>query len=178
MEFFRNSLIQAEEKLLMICINFLKMFIPVGRLDLDSEGLLILSDDKKLTDYLLNPKYGHDKEYYAQVENIPDESAIDKLRNGVLIESKITLPAKVKIINAPNFMPRIPPIRERKNIPTSWLSIIINEGRNRQVRKMTAKIGHPTLRLIRVRIENIFLGDLKIGEVRELSSQEINDLYK
>ncbi len=151
--------------------NFPKDVYPVGRLDLDSEGLLILTNDKKLTDYLLNPKQHHEKEYYVQVENIPNDTALNKLREGVVLENRITLPAKVQSIKPPNFPERIPPIRERKNIPTQWLSITITEGRNRQVRKMTAKIGHPTLRLVRVRIKNIFLDKLKPEEVRELSEE-------
>lgn len=151
---------------------------PVGRLDLDSEGLLLITNDKPLTNFLLNPKFKHEREYYVQVEGIPTNDAINKLCSGVIIENKKTLPAKVKMIDEPNFPERIPPIRERKNIPTSWLSITIYEGRNRQVRKMTAAVGFPTLRLIRVRIENLKLGNLKIGEVRELTKKEIEELKK
>lgn len=156
--------------------NFPKDVYPVGRLDMDSEGLLLLTNDKSLTDYLLNPKNKHDKEYYVQVEGIPTEGALKKLSDGVIIEGKKTLPAKAKVILDPKFPPRIPPIRERKKIPASWISITITEGRNRQVRKMTAAVGFPTLRLIRVRIKNIVIGNLKNGEVRTLTEQEIEGL--
>ena len=169
---------QGGDKTLKSLFNFPKDVYPVGRLDKDSEGLLLLTNDKKLTDHLLNPKNHHEKEYFVQVENIPNELDLQKLREGVIVEEKKTLPAKVKIIPSPNFPVRFPPIRERKNIPTAWLSIVITEGRNRQVRKMTAKIGHPTLRLVRVRIQKILLGKLKPGEVRELTDKEIQELYK
>lgn len=147
---------------------------PVGRLDMDSEGLLIITNDKALTDKLLNPKRKTEKEYYVQLEGIPDEKSLLKLREGVIIEGKKTLPAVVKKINEPDFPARIPPIRERKNIPVSWISITITEGRNRQVRKMTAITGHPTLRLIRVRINNICLGDMKPGEIREIPFKDLS----
>ena len=168
---------QSNRKTLKGLFNFPKGVYPVGRLDMDTEGLLILTNDKKLNDHLLSPKYHHEKEYYVQVENIPSESVLNNLRDGVVVEDKITLPAKVKLIKPPNFDERIPPIRKRENIPTAWLNMIITEGRNRQVRKMTAKVGHPTLRLIRVRIKNILMGKLKPGEVRELSEKEIKELY-
>jgi len=158
--------------------NFPTDVYPVGRLDMDSEGLLLLTNDKFLTNYLLNPKYKHEREYFVQVEGIPTSEALQRLRDGVEIENKKTLPAKVKIIEEPDFPQRIPPIRERKKIPTSWISITLIEGRNRQVRKMTAAVGFPTLRLVRVRIKNILLGDLKFGEVRELTKTEIEGLFK
>jgi 23S rRNA pseudouridine2457 synthase len=156
--------------------KFPKEVYSAGRLDMDSEGLLLLTSDKMLIDYLLNPKQKHEREYFAQVEGIPTMEAINNLCGGVMIEGKKTLPAKVKIIAGPNFPPRVPPIRERKTIPTSWISITLVEGRNRQVRKMTASVGYPTLRLVRVRIKNILLGDLKPGEVRELNEKEIKIL--
>ncbi|MEG8946250.1 pseudouridine synthase [Rosettibacter firmus] len=165
-------------KTLKSLYNFPKDVYPVGRLDMDSEGLLILTNDKLLTDYLLNPLNKHEREYYVQVEGIPTEESLQKLREGVIIQGRKTLPAKVKVINTPDFPERVPPIRFRKTIPTSWLSITIVEGKNRQVRKMTASVGLPTLRLIRVRIKNILLGDLKPGEVRELTKMEISGLYK
>lgn len=158
--------------------NFPKHVYPAGRLDFDSEGLLILTNDKSLTDHILNPKNKHEKEYFVQVERIPDEISLKKLREGILIKGIQTLPAKVKIINDPNFPSRNPPIRKRKTVPTCWLSIIITEGRNRQVRRMTAGINHPTLRLVRVRIKNIKLINLKSGKVRELKSEEVKELYK
>ena len=150
----------------------------VGRLDMDSEGLLLLTNDKSLTNFLLNPVFEHEKEYYVQVEGIPKESSLEKLRNGVLINGKKTLFSKVRKIDEPNFLQRIPPIRVRKNIPTCWMSISITEGRNRQVRKMTAYIGHPTLRLIRVRIKNLLIDGLLPGSIRKLNSREIDELKK
>ena len=150
----------------------------VGRLDMDSEGLLLLTNDKSLTNFLLNPVYEHEKEYYVQVEGIPQESSLEKLRNGVLINGKKTLSSKVRKIDVPDFPQRVPPIRVRKNIPTCWLSISITEGRNRQVRKMTARIGHPTLRLIRVRIKNLLINGLLTGSIRKLDSKEIDELKK
>ncbi len=167
---------ESGRKTLKDLYNFPPNVYPVGRLDMDSEGLLLLTDDKSLTDYLLNPRNRHEREYYVQVEGKPEGADIQKLKSGVLIEGKKTLPAKVKLINDPCFDSRVPPIRERKTIPTAWLSIAIVEGRNRQVRKMTAAIGHPTLRLVRVRIKNVKIGNLKIGEVRELNLSEIKNL--
>lgn len=158
--------------------KFPKDVYSVGRLDMDSEGLLLLTNDVELTDYLLNPKNKHEREYYVQVEGIVSEEALQQLRAGVEIKGEKTLPAKAKIIDDPGFPERVPPIRERKAIPTSWISLTLVEGKNRQVRKMTASAGLPTLRLVRIRIENILLGTLKKGEVRELSPAEINKLYK
>lgn len=164
---------KGNRKTLSSLYKFPKDVYPVGRLDLDSEGLLLLSNDKKLSDYLLNPKNKHEREYVVQIEGIPTEQELQKLRDGIILKDGKTLPAKVKIIDYPNFSPRIPPIRERKNIPTCWLSIILVEGRNRQVRRMTAAIGYPTLRLIRVRIKNLLLGKLKVGKVKEISEKEL-----
>lgn len=151
-----------------------KDIYPIGRLDRDSEGLLLLTNDNALNSFLLNPENKHEREYYAQVEGFPLQDEIEKLRRGVLLDGKTTLPAKVKIIDDPNFSPRPTPIRERKNIPTCWLSITLIEGRNRQVRKMTAAVGHPTLRLVRVRIKEILLSGLKPGEVRPLTKEEVS----
>lgn len=158
--------------------NFPENVYPVGRLDMDSEGLLILTNDKMLTDYLLNPKNRHEKEYYVQVEGNPDRKALLKLENGVVIEGKKTLPARAGMIDNPGFEPRVPPIRVRKNIPDTWISLVITEGRNRQVRKMTAAVGHPTLRLVRIRIKNLTIDGMKSGDVRELTRREIEDLKK
>ena len=158
--------------------KFPKEVYPVGRLDMDSEGLLFLTDDKSLTDHLLNPENKNEKEYYVLVERIPTEEELDELINGVMIQGKKTLPAKVKKITDPGFPERVPPVRFRKNVTDCWLSIIITEGRHRQVRKMTAAIGHPTLRLVRVRMKNLLLGNLKPGETRELSPKVIEDLKK
>lgn len=156
--------------------KFEKDVYPIGRLDMDSEGLLLLSNDKEFSNYLLNPKNKHEREYYAQVEGIPSEEALHSLALGVKIEGKKTLPAKVKIVEDPKFPARVPPIRERKSIPTTWISLTLFEGRNRQVRKMTASVGYPTLRLVRVRIKNILLGNLKVGCVRELTDGEVKQL--
>ena len=153
-----------------------KSVYPVGRLDMDSEGLLILTNDKRAIDFLLNPRNKHEREYFCQVEGSPSVPELKKLAAGVIIEKRITLPAKVKIIKQPEIWERVPPIRKRNNIPTSWISLVISEGRNRQVRKMTSAIGHPTLRLIRVRIKNILLNDLKPGEIRQLKINEIEKL--
>lgn len=167
---------ETGRKTLKDLYNFPTNVYPVGRLDMDSEGLLLLTDDKSLTDYLLNPRNRHEREYFVQVEGKPEGADIQKFKSGILIEGKKTLPAKVKLINDPCFNPRVPPIRERKTIPTSWLSITITEGRNRQVRKMTAAVGYPTLRLVRIRIKNISLGNLNVGEARELTLKEVKKL--
>ncbi|MDO8549508.1 MAG: pseudouridine synthase [Ignavibacteria bacterium] len=156
--------------------NFPKDVYPVGRLDLDSEGLLLLSNDKEMVDFLLNPVNRHEKEYYAQVEGIPSEEDLRKLEEGVIIEGKKTLLAKAKIINDPQFPPRKPPVFPRKNKPVCWLSVTVTEGRYRQVRKMTAAVGCPTLRLVRVRIKNILPGNIPPGKVRELTPEEIKIL--
>ncbi len=155
---------------------FPKDVYPVGRLDMDSEGLLLLSNDKELVDFLLNPINRHEKQYYAQVEGIPDEESLKQLEEGVIIEGKKTLPAKAGIIDDPGFPPRKPPIFPRKNKSVCWLSVVVTEGKYRQVRKMTANVGYPTLRLVRVRIKNIKLGNLKPGEVRELTPGEVEIL--
>src|SRR5690606_8394764 len=135
---------------------------------MDSEGLLLLSNDKEMVDFLLNPVNRHEKEYYAQVEGIPGEAELKQLEEGVIIEGKKTLPAKAKLIEDPDFPPRKPPIFPRKNKEVCWISVIVTEGRYRQVRKMTAAIGSPTLRLVRVRIKNIERKHLSPVKVRTL----------
>ena len=157
--------------------NFPKDVYPVGRLDRDSEGLLILTNDKALTDFLLNPKNKHEREYFVQVEGIPTEEDLQKFRLGIILKDGKTLPSIIKLIQDPNFPKRVSPIRERRNIPTSWISLTLVEGRNRQVRRMTASIGFPTLRLIRVRIKNLLLGDLKGGEVKKMNMDEVKKLF-
>lgn len=149
---------------------------PVGRLDADSEGLLLLSDDARMNSRLLDPENGHSRTYLAQVENLPTPSAIEKLESGVDIKGHWTLPAKVSLVKEePQLPERAKPIRVRKNIPTAWLKVAITEGKNRQVRRMTAAVGHPTLRLIRVAIGKLELSDLalKPGEWRHLSEEEL-----
>jgi 23S rRNA pseudouridine2457 synthase len=164
------------KKTLADIYNFPENVYPVGRLDMDSEGLLILTDDKTLPEYLLNPDNKHEREYYAEVEGRPTEEELKKLESGVLIEGKMTLPARVKVLSNLKIEQREVAIRFRKNVPDSWISLTLTEGRNRQVRKMTASIRYPTLRLIRVRIKNILLGEMKPGEVRILSKEEVKEL--
>ena len=145
---------------------FPKDVYPVGRLDVDSEGLLLLTNDNKIKHRLSDPRFGHKRDYLVQIEGIPSETALDRLRAGIIIEGKRTKPAEVNIHNEePNLPPRDKPIRFRKNIPTSWLKITLREGRNRQVRKMTAAIGHPTLRLIRTSITFLTIDGIKKARV-------------
>lgn len=126
---------------------------PIGRLDADSEGLLLLSDEPGLNAKLLDPKHSHTRTYWAQVDNIPAQAALDTLARGIIVEGRRTLPAKARVLDPQPVVPaRVPPIRVRKDIPTCWIELELTEGRNRQVRRMTAAVGFPTLRLIRVRI--------------------------
>jgi 23S rRNA pseudouridine2457 synthase len=149
--------------------GFPKNAYSIGRLDYDSEGLLLLSDDGRFKHKLIEPKFEHPRTYLVQVDRSPAESDLEKLRRGVVIQGYKTKPAKVKLLDKePPLPPRDPPIRYRKNVSTAWLKLTIFEGRNRQVRKMTAAIGFPTLRLVRVAIGPIGLGILKPGEWREI----------
>lgn len=142
---------------------------PIGRLDADSEGLLLLSDEPALNQRLLNPRRAHAREYWAQIERIPSTEALHHLEAGVMIKGRRTLPARAWILDPqPQPPPRDPPIRFRKTVPTCWLALELVEGRNRQVRRMTAAVGYPTLRLIRVRIGHFELGSLPVGTWIEL----------
>lgn len=151
----------------------LKNIYPAGRLDRDSEGLLILTSYGKLQHYISQPRYKMAKTYWAQVEKEITPGAIESLRHGVKLKDGPTAPAKVQVIDEPPIWPRNPPIRERKSIPTSWIEITITEGRNRQVRRMTAESGFPTLRLIRAAIGPWQLGELQPGEHLIIPRQEL-----
>lgn len=150
----------------------------VGRLDLDSEGLLLLTDNPKVKHRLTDPSFAHPRTYLTQVENIPNGQALQKLEQGIIIQGKKTKPATINLLpEAPQIPPRNPPIRYRQNIPTAWLEITLTEGRNRQVRRMTAAIGYPTLRLIRVSIginsqHQLTLENLEPGQWRFLTKIE------
>lgn len=147
---------------------------PIGRLDADSEGLLVLSEDRRLRARLLDPQLGHPRRYAAQVERIPADEALRRLESGILLDGRLTRPARAELLAAdPGFAPRHPPIRERKTVPTAWIALTLTEGRNRQVRRMTAAVGHPTLRLVRVSIGALQLGGLAAGMWRELDAAEL-----
>ena len=150
--------------------GFPKNVYPLGRLDADSEGLLLLSDEPGLNSRLLDPDQGHPRTYWAQVERIPSTDALQTLSAGLLIEHRKTLPCRAWLLDPqPALPPRDPPIRVRKTVPDCWIGLELTEGKNRQVRKMTAAIGHPTLRLLRVRIGALELGNLNAGQWRELT---------
>ncbi|QNL21111.1 pseudouridine synthase [Hyphobacterium sp. CCMP332] len=156
--------------------NFPKNIYPLGRLDYDSEGLLILSDDKKLNHLLLNPQFNHKKTYLAQLEGDLSEEEIQNFKNGLKlnIKGKEFKSRPAEIIRMDISLPeRVPPIRFRKNIPSQWYKISISEGKNRQLRKMCAAVNHPVLRLIRIAIEDIALNDLAAGEKVELSKNVV-----
>lgn len=145
---------------------------PLGRLDADSEGLLLLSDEAGLNSRLLDPAHGHERTYWAQVERIPTEAALDNLRLGVALRDYTTKPCRARLIEPPDIPDRIPPVRYRKTVPTQWLELTLYEGKNRQVRRMTAAVGFPLLRLIRVAIGGFSLGNLEAGSWRELTRAE------
>ncbi len=150
---------------------------PAGRLDADTEGLLLLTNDNRLKHRLADPRFFHPKKYLVQVERVPDAEALRRLREGVMIDGERTRPAEaVLLAQEPDLPPRPVPIRFRRNVPTAWIALTITEGRNRQVRKMTASAGHPTLRLVRVQIGDLALGGLKPGEMRTLGVAEVNTL--
>ena len=180
--------------------GFPKNVYPIGRLDADSEGLLLLSDEPVLNQRLLHPRHAHEREYWAQVDRTPTPEALEKLSRGVMIQGRKTLPCRAWVLDPqpevvgravlsappdvtsfyngalrtarPTLPPRDPPIRYRKNVPTCWIGLELIEGKNRQVRRMTAAIGHPTLRLIRVRIGGLQLVDAQAGPWTELNREE------
>jgi 23S rRNA pseudouridine2457 synthase len=142
---------------------------PAGRLDLDSEGLVLLTDAGWLQSWVSHPRHKLPKRYWVQVEGEPTDAALRRLAAGVQLRDGLTRPAQVQVIEPPPVWPRRPPIRQRKTIPTTWLALTLVEGRNRQVRRMTAAVGHPTLRLIREAIGPWKLGDLQPGQWREVA---------
>jgi 23S rRNA pseudouridine2457 synthase len=180
--------------------GFPKNIYPIGRLDADSEGLLLLSDEPEWNERLLHPRHAHEREYWAQVELIPTPEALQKLARGVVVQAHKTLPCRAWILEPqpdvmggttpgastagqesaahssgaarPALRPRDPPIRYRKSVPDCWIGLELTEGKNRQVRRMTAAIGHPTLRLVRVRIGGLRLGNLGAGEWKKLGHGE------
>lgn len=147
---------------------------PAGRLDYDSEGLLLLTDDGRLQHRIAHPRFGKEKEYWVQVEGQPGEEDLDRLRRGVVLNDGPTRPARVEVMHEPALWPREPPIRYRQSIATTWLRLIISEGRNRQVRRMTAHIGFPTLRLVRWRIGEWTLDGIACGEYRVLRGTDLD----
>ena len=153
---------------------------PIGRLDADSEGLLLLTDEAALNERLLHPRHGHRREYWVQVERIPTANAIDQLTAGLRLGDRQTLPGRAwRLDPAPELPPRDPPIRVRKTVPDCWLALELTEGKNRQVRRMTAAVGHPTLRLVRTRIGALTLPNLTLapGQWRELTTTERNQVF-
>jgi 23S rRNA pseudouridine2457 synthase len=158
--------------------DFPREVYPVGRLDKDSEGLLLLTDDKVLNHHLLNPRFGHQRTYYAQVEGIPTPEALAKLRSGVIINvdgrDYHTKPALAKMLEPAPLLPeRNPPIRYRVSIPDTWIELTLIEGKNRQVRKMTAAVGFPTLRLVRYSIEKLTIYGMQPGDIVELDEKTV-----
>lgn len=141
---------------------------PIGRLDWDSEGLLLLSNEPEWTDYLLHPRNAHERVYHAQVERLATEEAMERLRKGITLNDGRTRPCGARLLPDPGYPERTVPIRHRLSVPTSWVELTLTEGRNRQVRRMTAAVGFPTLRLIRVCIGAYRLGDLPVGRWAEL----------
>jgi 23S rRNA pseudouridine2457 synthase len=146
---------------------------PIGRLDADSEGLLLLSDETELNDRLLNPRHAHRRTYWTEVERVPEAAKLARLERGVTLHGRKTLPCRAWLLEPQPDLPlRDPPIRFRKSVPTCWVGLELIEGKNRQVRRMTAAVGHPTLRLIRERIGNFGLGNLQVGQWKMLSPEE------
>ncbi len=152
--------------------GFPKDVYPVGRLDWDSEGLLLLTDEKHWNDLLLHPRHAHERTYHAQVEGTATQEAMDKLAKGLPIQDYVTKPCKASLLKDPGYPERNPPIRFRLSVPTSWIELKMIEGKNRQVRRMTAAVGFPTLRLVRAAIGELQLGSLAEGKWQELSPKQ------
>jgi 23S rRNA pseudouridine2457 synthase len=150
---------------------------PAGRLDRDSEGLMILTSDGALAHRITDPKHKFRKVYWVQVERIPDEEALNRLRRGIVLSGKRTRPVEARVLaREPVLSQRPVPIRVRLTVPTAWLEMVLHEGMNRQVRRMTAAVGHPTLRLVRVAIGPLALGDLPVGAWRDITAKEMSEL--
>jgi len=168
---------QAGRKTLKDFVDIAGVY-PAGRLDRDSEGLVLLTDSGALQHQISDPKFKREKTYWVQVDNIPDQSALEQLRLGVELKDGITRPAQARLIDPPDIWPRDPPIRQRQAIPTQWLELKITEGKNRQIRRMTAAIGHPTLRLIRYAIGDWTIDGLSSGQWRQVSDPSIASMIK
>jgi len=174
---------QPGHRTLRELFNFPGDVYPVGRLDQDSEGLLVITNDKRLNHLLLDPSYAHRRTYLVQVEGEPGKEGLKALRSGVKIrigkKEHTTLPAQARLLPAPPPLPeRDPPIRHRKSVPDSWIELELSEGKNRQVRRMCAKVGFPVLRLVRSKIERLDIRDMKAGELREMEKKAIYSLLK
>lgn len=151
---------------------------PAGRLDRDSEGLLLLTSDGTLAHRITDPRHLLSKVYLVQVEGVPDAAALRQLETGVVLTGRRTRPAQARLLEEPPHLPDRPvPIRFRKQVPTAWVELTLREGMNRQVRRMTAAVGHPTLRLVRIAIGPVPLGDLQPGQWRELTKREVADMF-
>lgn len=167
---------EGSEKETLAAFHFPPDVYSIGRLDYDSEGLLLLSDDAALNSALLDPERGHRRTYLVQVDNVPSAPVLKQLEQGVMVEGRRTMPAEARLLNEePGLPPRAVPIRVRKSIPTAWIELTLTEGKNRQVRKMTAAVGHPTLRLVRVSIGNLRLAELglKPGDWVDLTDEQV-----
>jgi 23S rRNA pseudouridine2457 synthase len=152
---------------------------PVGRLDADSEGLLLLTNDNELKRRMLDPRHGHPRTYLVQVEREPSLDSLARLREGIVVDGRRTRHAQVELLTRePDLPPRSKPIRFRKTVPTAWLRLTLTEGRNRQIRKMTASVGHPTLRIVRTTIGPFSIGGLQVGGFRELTRGEVAKLVQ
>ncbi|MDD2773345.1 MAG: pseudouridine synthase [Elusimicrobiales bacterium] len=158
--------------------NFPRGIYAAGRLDHDSEGLLLLTDDGVLQHRLCDPRFKHPRSYWAQVERVPGKAALDRLRAGITLSDGPCRPVKIRLIKDPGLPPRVPPIRPRKTVPAAWVEITLTEGRNRQVRRMLAAAGHPVLRLFRCKIGDMAAGELAQGQWRPLLRDEILLLKK